>query len=338
MAGTKGKRPTIRQVADAAGVARSTVSRAFSHPERLTQQTVERIMEISKNLGYTPNSVAIALSTGRSSNIALIVPDVANPFFPPLIRAAQRKAEERGYSVFLGDTDENQNREVKLLERFSGKVEGIILVSSRLSDDVISELAKNVSVVLINRDVDRVPRVLIDSAAGVTDAVNLLHSQGHKDVAYVSGPKTSWANSQRRNAARRATKAHGMTLHSVPASMSSYDAGRRTAAKLVRSGATACIAFDDLLAQGILAEMDARGIKVPEQISVVGCDDVLGSTTRPALTTVSNCCVSAGEIAVSTLLDALDANEHRDSRHVLGTHLVIRESAGRPTEPVNLSD
>lgn len=336
MPGTKGKRPTIKQVAEMAGVARSTVSRAFSHPERLTPETVQRIMAISQRLGYAPNSTAIALSTGRSSNIAIVVPDIANPFFPPLIRAAQRRAEERGYSVFLGDTDENQEREINLIERFRGKVEGMILVSSRLSVEVISELSESVSVVLINRDVPHVPRVLIDSATGVIEAVNLLHSMGHKEIAYVSGPKTSWANSQRRNAARRSTKAHGMTLHSVPASMSSYDAGQRAVSKLLRTGATACIAFDDLLAQGILAELDACGIKIPEQFSVVGCDDVLGSTTRPALTTVSNCCVAAGEIAVSTLLDALDSSEYRDSRHVLGTHLVIRESAGRPTEPIEL--
>lgn len=323
---TGGKRPTISQVAAQAGVARSTVSRAFSQPERLTRETVARVLEVAKQLGYTPNPVAQALSTGRSRNIALVVPDVANPFFPPLIRAAQRKAEEYDLCVFLGDSDEKPEREDQLLERFASQVDGVVLVSSRLSDTQIWAYAQRMPLVLINRDIDNMLRVLIDSAPGMEDAVTHLAGLGHRHLAYVSGPATSWSNAQRRTAFRNAARRQGLQVSSISANRSTYESGWKSAERVVASGATACVAFDDLLAQGILAGLADLSVAVPEQISVVGCDDVLGSTTSPSLTTISNHCVAAGEVAISLLVDNFGGSPAVDVRHVLKTHLVIRNS------------
>ncbi|WIY52083.1 LacI family DNA-binding transcriptional regulator [Devosia sp. YIM 151766] len=328
MTARRRKRPTIGEVALAANVARSTVSRAFSQPERLTTETVERVLSVARRLGYTPNPVAQALSTGRSRNVALIVPDVANPFFPPLIRAAQRKAEEHEFCLFLGDSDEDPAREQQLLDRFSNQVEGIVIVSSRLPDEAIRASAARVPVVLVNRDVEAIPRVLIDSGEGVEAAVEHLHGLGHKRIAYVSGPTGSWSNAQRRLALRRAADRVGAKVTSVPAAKSTYDIGKKVVSKLLATDATACIAFDDLLAQGILAGLAEVGVNVPKDFSVVGCDDVLGSTTTPALTTVSNHCELTGEIAVTLLMDGLRTHAIRDARHVLGTHLVERSSTG----------
>lgn len=333
MSDKKSKQPTISEVAAAAGVARSTVSRAFSQPGRLTAETVKRVLDVAERIGYTPNPVAQALSTGRSRNIALIVPDVANPFFPPLIRAAQRKAEENDFCVFLGDTDENSDREQQLLDRFANQVEGILLVSPRLPDAAIAQFAKRVPIVLVNRDLDAVPRVLIDSGEGIEAAVNHLVSLGHQRVAYVSGPTASWSNGQRRMHLRRAAERAGISIISIPAAKSSFEIGKKSAPKLLSSGTTACIAFDDLLAQGILAGFAEAGVPVPDAFSVVGCDDVLGSTTTPALTTVSNRSELAGEVAVTLLLDSLRTHAIRDARHVLGTHLVVRKSTGICTNP-----
>ena len=119
--------PTISQVAKASGVSRATVSRAFSRPEMLTEETVRRVKEVAGKLGYVPNQVARALSTGRHGNVALIVSDVANPFFPPLIRAAQLRADQAGLCVFLGNSDEDPVREELLVGRFFGQVEGLVL-------------------------------------------------------------------------------------------------------------------------------------------------------------------------------------------------------------------
>ncbi len=326
---TLGKRPTISEVAALAGVARSTVSRAFSQPDRLTRETVARVLNVAKQLGYTPNPVAQALSTGRSRNIALVVPDVANPFFPPLIRAAQRRAEEFDLCVFLGDSDEKPEREGQLLERFANQVDGVVLVSSRLSDEQIRSYAQRLPLVLINRDIDNILRVLIDSGTGIEEAVQHLADLGHRQVAYVSGPATSWSNAQRRTAIRSAAQRHGVEVTSISANRSTHESGRKAAERIVASGATACVAFDDLLAQGILAGLAELSVRVPHDISVIGCDDVLGSTTSPALTTVSNHCVAAGEAAISLLADGIGDAAELDVRHVLKTHLVVRESTSR---------
>lgn len=321
---------TITQVALKAGVARSTVSRTFSNPERLSAETVARVLAVAQELGYTPNPVAQALSTGRSRNIALIVPDIANPFFPPLIRAAQRKAQEYDYHVFLGDTDEDPKREDDLVGRFAQQVSGLILASSRLSEDRIREHARRRPLVLINQDLPGMLRVLINSGAGVAEAVHHLAGLGHRHIVYVSGPSVSWSNRRRRAAVRQAAKDAGVEVSAVPAHKPTYEAGRAATRQVLATGATAALAFDDVLAQGILAGLAAAGVSVPAEFSVIGCDDVLAATTHPPLTTVSNRCVEAAEIAVSLLMEPLSTHAAHDVRHVLETHLVVRQTTAPP--------
>jgi LacI family transcriptional regulator len=324
-------RPTINQVAEAAGVTKSSVSRAFTRPEMLSEETVRKIFAAAETLGYVPNQTARALSTGKHGNIALIVPDVANPFFPPLIRAAESEADRSDYCVFLGNSDEKPIQEDKLIGRFGGQVEGFLLVSSRLSDEQIISHAARRPVVLINRDVDGIPRVLIDSATGVTQAVEHLSSLGHRKLVYVGGPHGSWSNKQRRGAVRRAAKELGIEVAVIANEYPAFEAGRRIVPNILASGATAAIAFDDLTAQGMLAELLARGIAVPEQLSVVGCDDVLGATTYPSLTSVSNRSVEAGKTALALLVDILENQAIRDVRYVLSTTLVVRSTTGTAT-------
>jgi LacI family transcriptional regulator len=318
--------PTISQVAEAAGVSRATVSRAFTRPDMLNAKTVRRVLAIAQKIGYVPNHTARALSTGRYGNVALVVPDVANPFFPPLIRAAQVEAEKLDFCVFLGNSDENPQQEEKLVGRFSTQVEGFILASSRLSDERIRFQASRRPLVLINRDVKGIPRVLMDSGAGVGEAVDHLASLGHKRIAYISGPKSSWSDAQRRAAVRRRAKIHGLQVLTVPAQMASFQAGYAAAPAILHYGATAAVAFDDLMAQGALAGLAARGVAVPRDFSVVGCDDVLGAMTYPPLSSVSNACAEAGRVAVSLLMDMLKTRVARDVRCVLGTSLVIRNT------------
>ena len=125
----------------------------LDRPEMLNAETVARIMQAVEQLGYTPKHSARALSTGRHGNVALVVPDVANPFFPPMIRAVQNEADRQDYCVFLGNSDEDPRQEEKLLGRFSGQVEGIVLASPRMSDEKIRAFAAVKPLVVINRDV-----------------------------------------------------------------------------------------------------------------------------------------------------------------------------------------
>ncbi|EIM30538.1 LacI family DNA-binding transcriptional regulator [Microvirga lotononidis] len=323
---------TIKHVAEAAGVARSSVSRAFTRPEMLSPETVRRVLDAAAKLGYVPNQTARALSTGRHGNVALIVPDIANPFFPPLIRAAQMEADRSDFCVFLGNSDEDPKQEDKLVGRFVGQVEGLVLASSRLSDERIRAHAAQRPLVLINRDVDGIPRVLIDSGSGVREAVAHLAELGHRHIVYVAGPATSWSNKQRRLAVRKSAERLRLKVDIVASVVPSYEAGREAVAAVIATGATAAIAFDDLTAQGILAGLADRRINVPSQFGVIGCDDVLGAATYPSLTTVSNRSVEAGKAALSLLVELLQSQSVRDIRYVLDTHLVVRNTTIGPTE------
>jgi LacI family transcriptional regulator len=292
----------------------------------LSPETVRRVLDAAEKLGYVPNQTARALSTGRHGNVALIVPDIANPFFPPLIRAAQMEADRSDFCVFLGNSDEDPKQEDKLVGRFVGQVEGLILASSRLSDERIRVHAAQRPLVLINRDVDGIPRVLIDSGSGVREAVAHLAELGHHHIVYVAGPATSWSNKQRRLAVRKSAERLRLKVDIVAAIVPSYDAGREAVAAIIATGATAAIAFDDLTAQGILAGLADRKISVPGQFGVIGCDDVLGAATYPSLTTVSNRSVEAGKAALSLLVELLQSQSARDIRYVLDTHLVVRNT------------
>ena len=323
-------RPTISQVAALAGVNRSTVSRAFTRPDMLSPETVERIMQAARDMGYVPNHTARALSTGRHGNIALIVPDVANPFFPPLIRAAQQELDRRDFCLFLGNSDEDPKQEDRLVGRLAGQVEGLILASSRLPDERVRAHAATRPLVLVNRDITGIPRVLIDSGSGVGEAVAHLARLGHHRIAYVSGPATSWSNRQRLDAVRQASERLGLRHVVIATATPSYDAGAAVAAEVLDSGVTAAVAFDDLIAHGLLGGLAERGVAVPSAFSVIGCDDVLGAATYPPLTSVSNRSAEAGRAALFMLMEMLSNRATRDDRQALETHLVIRETTARP--------
>lgn len=324
-----GTSPTISQVAAAAGVSKSTVSRAFSRPEMITAETVAHVMEVATRLGYVPNHTARALSTGRAGTVAIVVPDIANPFFPPVIRGAQAAADQAGFSLLLGDSDEDPTREDVLVGKFGPQTDGIVLASSRMTEEQIRAHAERRPLVLINRDVSGLPRVLIDTATGIAAAVEHLAELGHKHLVYVSGPASSWSNSERRRAVRSAGRRLGVKVTAVAARRSTYEAGVQRVDAILDSGASAVIAFDDLLAQGILAGLADRGIAVPARFSVIGCDDVLAATTYPPLTTVSAHGGEAGRAAVQLLLASLDGTP-TDTRHILDTTLVHRSTTAPP--------
>ena len=318
---------TIGDIAAAAQVSRSTVSRAFTRPQLLSPETVEHVRAVAARLGYVGNQAARALSTGRFGNIAVVVPDIANPFFPPLVRSLQSAAETADLAVFLGDSDESAEREAKLIARLAPQVEGFVLASPRLSEELIRELAATRPVVLVNRDLDGIPRVLIDSTGGMTEAVMLLKKLGHERIAYLAGPRDSWSDQQRREVLTSA--APGLTVDVIEVGRPSYAAGRDSVSAIVRSGATAAIAFDDVVSQGVLAGLELRGVSVPSDFSLVGCDDTLAALTTPALTSVSAGAATAGTAAAKLLIQLLE--DPTAECITIATHLVIRATTAAVT-------
>lgn len=321
---------TLSDIAAAAKVSVSTVSRVFTRPDLISNATVERVRSIAAELGYVGNLAARALATGRFQNIAMVVPDIANPFFPPLVRAVQNRADELGYSVFLGDSDEHADRERTLLTRLSGQVEGFILAGTRLDEVAIGELALTRPTVLVNRDVASVSRVLIDSSEGVRDAVRHLNRLGHRHLVYLAGPRESWSDQERRGAAQAATAALGLTVDVIELGRPTFDGGRAAVDLILDTAATAAVAFDDVVAHGLLAGLRARGLHVPRNFSVIGCDDTLAIGTDPALTTIGYRAREAGATAVDLLLAATADRAAPPERVTVGTKLIHRQTTAAP--------
>lgn len=323
-----GAPPTIGSVAEAAGVSRSTVSRAFGAPHLLRPETVAEVQAAATRLGYVPNPAARALSTGRSGNLGLVVPDITNPFFATLMRGAQARAREAGFVLFLGDADETPPLEDELLSKLNPQVEGFVLVSPRMPRKSILEVANRRPLVAVNNDLDGLSRVLVDTGPAYAQAVDLLAELGHRAIAYVAGPQLSWSNAQRSKAVVIAAERLGLALTIHQTARPSFEDGRQCARALRDNHVTAALAFDDSVAQGIVAGLAEQGLSVPNDFSVVGCDGVIATTTFPALTSVDARCRSAGEQAIDLLVEGLRGPQRREQRVVVSTELVVRASTG----------
>ena len=204
--------PTITDVARECGVAASTVSRALSRPGRVSEPTRERILQVADRMGYRPNPIARALPSGRTAMLALLVPDVTNPFFSLMIRGAERQAAAAGYTLVLADTDESPEAEAIHIERLARTVDGIIIGTPRLPAERIGRLAGRYPLALVNGVVSGVAHVVIDTPGGMSQAGEHFASLGHRFVAYLAGPRASWADRSR----WRALQSAGAFIHHLP--------------------------------------------------------------------------------------------------------------------------
>jgi len=319
---------TIRDVARESGVHISTVSRTFSAPHLVNPDTRSRVLACAEHLGYRPNRAARALITGRTHNIGLIVADIANPFFPPLIKAAESQARQRDHHIFVTDTNEDAAVEAELVHALAKQVDGILLCSPRMSNSLIEQLSHEVPLVIVNRQVAGLPTVVMDVAQGARLALEHLIGLGHRSLALVAGPRGSWTNKEIRRAATNAARAADADLVILSPNSPTEDGGLAVADQVIRTGATAVLAYNDLMAIGLIEGLDARGVRVPADLSVVGIDDIaLSRLTRPKLTTVATPTAAAGRAAVDMLL--AHGDDRRTTAQVtLQTELVIRDSTG----------
>ncbi|MCQ9162892.1 MULTISPECIES: LacI family DNA-binding transcriptional regulator [unclassified Arthrobacter] len=330
--GVSPQRPaTIHDVAALSGVAASTVSRALSTPGRVNFRTRARIEAAAAQLKYIPNAQAKALSSGRTKAVAVLVADITNPFYFDIIRGTQLQLKAAGYTQLLVDTEESDEVEVNTVEQLRQTADGVILTASRLSDAALAAVAAKMPVVTINRDIDGVPSVLLDTPTATNQALDHLISLGHSHVAYLGGPETSSSNTRRWAALSEAAKERGVKVVRLGPFAPRTHSGAAAADALVHSGATAGIAFNDLVAIGMLQRLRERGVRVPEDVSIVGCDDIFGADfCSPPLTTVTAPVEQAGRVAVAMLLGKLDAAQGNLPRTqtILPTYLTIRGSTG----------
>lgn len=325
------KPATIHDVAALSGVAASTVSRALSTPARVNFRTRARIEAAAAQLKYVPNAQAKALSSGKTKAVAVLVADITNPFYFDIIRGTQLQLKAAGYTQLLVDTEESDEVEVNTIEQLLQTADGVILTASRLSDAALAEAAAKMPLVTINRDVPGVPSVVLDTPTATNQALDHLISLGHTRIAYLGGPTTSNSNIRRWAALSAAAEERGVSVVNLGPFAPRTHSGAAAADALVHSGATAGIAFNDLMAIGMLQRLAARGVKVPADISIVGCDDIFGADfCSPPLTTVTAPVEQAGRVAVTMLLSQIEPGLGTlpRSHSVLPTHLTIRNSTG----------
>ena len=329
---------TIRDVARESGVHISTVSRTFSAPHLVNPDTRTRVLACAEQLGYRPNRAARALITGRTFNIGLIVADIANPFFPPLIKAAESQARKHDHHIFVADTNEDAVNEEELVRALAKQVDGVLLCSPRMSNSLIEQLSREVPLVVVNRQIAGLPAVVMDVAQGARLAVEHLIGLGHREIALVAGPRGSWTSREIRRSAAAAARAGQAELTVLGPNPPTEDGGLAVAEQIRRTGVTAVLTYNDLMAIGLMEGLHDQGLRVPQDVSVVGIDDImLSRLTRPKLTTVATPTAAAGRTAVDMLL--AHGDDRRTTAHVhLQTELVIRDSTGPGPGPHSPAD
>jgi LacI family transcriptional regulator len=326
--------PTIREVAREAGVSVATVSHALSGKRPVSARTRGRIARAVERLGYRPNTIAAAMTTGRTQTLGVVVPDIANPFFGELLAAIERTAAERGYSVVASSSEldsELESRAVRALH--DRRVDGVLYLPwSPKPTAALAELADaGVAVVCLDEEVDGIPDrssiVVVENERGGELAAEHLRELGHERAAVIAGPLELPTSRERLAGFRRALDVPRRLVRA--ASAYTIAAGREAAAALLRRepAPTALFCANDLIAAGALAAARERGLSVPDDLSVVGFDDsFFASVMTPALTTVRQPLARLGREAAEIAIDSIEGTRQDPVRLTLPVELVVRES------------
>ncbi|SDH04130.1 LacI family DNA-binding transcriptional regulator [Nonomuraea jiangxiensis] len=336
--------PTLRDVAEAAGVHTATASRALNPKTRqqISAETARRVMRAAQALGYQPNSAARSLKTARSSTVGLVIPDLTNPLFPPIVRGVESVLESDGYNVWIVNTDNDEERERAKIESLrSRQVEGLIIATARLEHPLLGQLhEQGVTMVLINRQVDnlRIPAVTGDDATGVAAAVRHLADLGHTRIAHLSGPLSTSTGRVRSRAFRHAVRDLGLPgdLMVECGHWSEADGAAAMRALLARTtDFTAVVAGNDPIALGCYDVFAERGLSCPHDVSVIGFNDMpFLDKLRPPLTTVAVPHHELGAEAARMLLNCIDEPDRAARSVLLPASLVVRGSTAAPRATV----
>ena len=307
-------RVTISDVSTAAGVSAATVSRVLNGTARVESSLVEKVHHAVRELGYRPNAAAQGLARGEWGTIGVLVPDLANPYFPEVLKAVSSVVRAHGRRMMVMESDENPALEHDLVEDLMRCCDGVLLCSPRMPRAELAELAsRGHPLVLFNRVVPGLstPSISVDFYGGMTQVCGHLAQLGHRQAAYLSGPSASWANSERIRAfeAARAFGLEVTVLECGATSQAGYDA----AAAVLDTSATVILGYNDLVALGALSRLRELGVAVPGDLSVTGFDDL--SLERVAHTDLTTVSVSrdelgrrAGEILEQLLVHGYDAD------------------------------
>jgi LacI family transcriptional regulator, repressor for deo operon, udp, cdd, tsx, nupC, and nupG len=326
---------TIQQVAAEAGVSVASVSRAFQFPEQVTEKTKKRVFAAVEKLNYIPNAQARAFRTSRTKLVIALVPDIGNTFFSEIIRGIEQAAKLEGYSILLGDTQYDHEKEQRYGDMLSERqADGLITLVPRLPN---IRVMGRLPVVTLTQWVDdpTISAVSIDNFAAMRDSTNYIIGLGHRKIAYLGGQLNSPLSVERRKGFVEAMTNAKMAIDETICKESAFsiDNGEATAEMILATGVpfTAIICSSDELAIGAIQALRQRGLSVPEDVSVMGFDNItFARHTNPPLSTIAQPRGDLGREGMLMLLQILADPDVPTKRLVLPTKLIERGSTAPP--------
>lgn len=335
---------SIEDIARAAGVSHSTVSRALRDSSLISAEVRERIQEMAREMGYTPNAIARSLQTKQSSTIGLVVTSIADPFWGDVMKGVEEVAREAGFSVFLSASHNDPDQEIAIIESFHRRrVDGILIAASRMIGTNNKHLDSfRVPTVLINGQAESKSEleamvlnwVSVDDCKGAQMAVEHLLELGHRSIGYIGTSNRPRSNQQRRLGYQRVLEAATVPYRDEWVVISSGNeasheedvaAGQSSLPLLLAAGVTAIFCYNDMIATGVLLACRTLDIAVPEELSVIGFDNIkMASYVTPPLTTIHQPKIEMGRIATQVMLDLL--HHLPVQNYVLPPSLILRAS------------
>jgi len=327
---------TIKDIAKEANVSITTVSRVINNiDEGVGKDTKEKILKIMKKLDYRPNGIARGLVTKKTNSLGLILPDITNPFFPDLVRGVEDTAHIYGYNIILCNTDDDIAKEKTYIEVLKEKcIDGIVYTSTIQSDynNVNTLLKYDIPFVMLDRliDVKGVPHIYDDGESGMYETIRYLIKNNHKRIAYISGPMTNYPAIQRYKGFKRALDEAGLRPDEdlILEGNFKMSGGFKCMTEIInkKKEFTAVACANDLMAVGALECLRGNSLRVPDDISVTGYDDIyVANVMTPKLTTVAQPTYDMGCMSARMLIKLIEG-ENSEGEIILKPKLVIRES------------
>jgi LacI family transcriptional regulator len=329
---------TIHDVAARAGVSVATVSRVLNRKDLVREATTRDVLAAAKSLRYVPNVAARSLSIRRTNTIGVVLPDVHGEYFSEVIRGIDVDARREGYHILVSGSHSDSSEMLAVIEAMRGRVDGLIVMAPDMPASALREqFAIDTPVVLLNTADDAHDGITIDNHGGARSMMQHLASLGHKQIAFVKGPSNNADARERLRGYRHAMRAIAAPfMHEIDGDFterSGHDAGLQIAAMDARP--TAVFAANDSMAVGVMSAMTERGIVVPDQMSVVGFDDIpIAHYVVPPLTTIRVDIAEVGRRSFALVCDAIREGSRPKRQECIGTTIVVRKSSA-PPQPVN---
>ena len=331
---------TIKDIAKRAGVSVATVSYVINNTRWVHEDKRRRVMEAIRELNYVPNAVARGLRVQRSNAISLIVSDITNPFYPDIARACQEAAQARGYTVNIVNTDDSPDKMSEALKQLrGGKADGAVITSALPDnrEEIGQLIREGYPLVLASRKLEDlgVDSIVADNRRGAMMAVSHLVGLGHRKIAFVNGVEGSWINKTRTEGYLQAMKEAGLPVHPewLTSGQARYEASYRAARMLLSlpedKRPTAIMNLTDLGAYGVLDAATDMGVRVPDDLAVIGFDDLFISGLRNIqLTTIRIPRHEMGRLATEMLFDRMANRDAEPRSVVMPVELVVRKTCG----------